>query len=713
MSESALRLTVADGIARLVLDLPGEPVNKITRGVREELDGLLTKLAGDSAVRAVVLISGKPDTFIAGADIDEFVSLSSAAAAEGLVRSGQKLVSRLGEIGKPVVAAIHGACLGGGLESALACTYRVATDHPKTTLGLPEVQLGIIPAAGGCQRLPRLIGVRAALDIILAGKTVPASRAFRLGMVDELVHPSTLETVAMAAARRLAGGWKRPSRRGGLGDWILEGNPLGRALVFAAAGRQVRAKSGGHYPAPLAALDAVRHGLSHGIPAGLEREAVAFGRLAVGDVSRRLVQIFFATTALKKDPGVPAPAPDPRVVKRLAVIGAGFMGAGIAGVSVAQGLIDTRVRDTDLGRVAKGLDAARRPLRDRLKRKRITRYEFQRVDALLSGGTDWAGFGATDLVIEAVFEDLKVKHQVFRELESQVRPDCVLASNTSTIPITNIAKAAQHPERVIGMHFFSPVDRMPLLEVIAAEQTAPWAVVTAAAFGRRIGKTVVVVRDRPGFWVNRVLAPYLSETGRLIGEGVPVELIDRVAVEFGFPVGPVTLMDEVGLDVVHKAALVMHQAFGERLQPAGGIERLVAEGRFGRKAGRGFYRYSGGKKQSPDADATAIFGVAQGATLPPDVVRDRLVYALLNEAALAVDEGVVRSARDGDIAAVFGFGFPPFLGGPLRYLDDLGAGHVVETLERLRGEFGSAFSPAPVLRRKAQSGERFHPAASR
>ena len=376
--------------------------------------------------------------------------------------------------------------------------------------------------------------------------------------------------------------------------------------------------------------------------------------------------------------------------------------------------MDTWVRDTDLSRVAKGLEAARRILQDRLKRRRITKHEFQREDALLSGGTDWAGFGATDLVIEAVFEDLAVKHQVFAQIEAQVGPDCIVASNTSTIPIGRIAQGAKRPERVIGMHFFSPVDRMPLLEVIPGEQTAPWAVVTAVTFGRRLGKTVVVVRDRPGFWVNRVLAPYIAEAGRLMAEGVSVEHIDKVAVRFGFPVGPVTLMDEVGLDVVHKASAVMHQAFGDRLAPLDGIARMIAEGRLGRKSGRGFYRYSGGKKESPDPAATDLFGGRHRGPAPsPDAVRDRLVFALLNEAAMALEEGVVRSARDGDIAAIFGFGFPPFRGGPLRYADDLGAARVVETLDRLKKEHGNRFEAAPSLRRMAQTSGTFYGDARR
>jgi 3-hydroxyacyl-CoA dehydrogenase/enoyl-CoA hydratase/3-hydroxybutyryl-CoA epimerase len=704
---TAFTLSVSDGIARLVLDLPGEPVNKITRGVRDELDALLTRLGGDTAVRAVVLLSGKPDTFIAGADIDEFVKLGTRDEAYKLVRGGQMLIERIPDLGKPVVAAIHGACLGGGLEAALACTYRVATDHEKTKLGLPEVQLGIIPAAGGCQRLPRLIGVQAALDIILAGKVLPARQAQRRGMVDELVHPAILERVAVQAAHRLADGW-RPARPGrGVMGAVLEGNAAGRALVFSMARKQVLAKSGGHYPAPLAALDAVAYGLRHGVSAGLEQEARLFADLAVGDVSRALVQIFFATTALKKDSGAGADV-QPRPVRSLGVLGAGFMGSGIGGTAVSQAEVDVRFRDTGLAAVGKGVVAARRILDDSLKRKRITRYEHRRLTALVSGGTDWAGFGRADLVIEAVFEDLQVKHQVFRDLEAVVREDCLLASNTSTIPIARIAAALQHPERLLGMHFFSPVEKMPLLEVIVTDRTAPWATATAVDFGRRMGKTVVVVRDEPGFWVNRILAPYLNEAGRLVLEGVPIEHVDRLMKHYGFPVGPITLMDEVGLDVGVKASKVLYEAFGERMQPVGGLAAMVQDGRLGRKSGRGFYRYAGGKRQGPDESVYPLVG-ARRAGAPWADLEDRLVYAMLNEAARALDEGVVRSARDGDIAAVFGIGYPPFRGGPLRTLDGIGAVRAVETLRRLEAAYGARFAPAPVLARQAETGGCFYP----
>jgi 3-hydroxyacyl-CoA dehydrogenase/enoyl-CoA hydratase/3-hydroxybutyryl-CoA epimerase len=708
----AFTVTVADGIARTVLDLPGEPVNKITRAVREELGAVLERLRRDPEVRAVVLLSGKADTFIAGADIDEFVALRSQAEAQDLVRAGQALINQVVELGKPVVAAIHGACLGGGLETALACAYRVATDHPKTTIGLPEIQLGIIPAAGGCQRLPRLIGLSGALDIILAGKTLPAGRAYRAGIVDELVHPAVLERAASEAARRLADGW-RPQRRGRGAVGLLARTGPGRALVLRMARRQVLRQTRGHYPAPLAALRAVAHGLAHGIEAGLDMEAALFAELAVGEVSHNLVQIFFATTALKKDPGVEGPAPPARPVKSLGVVGAGFMGAAIGGVAAAQARVDVRLRDTDDGRVATGLAAARRILAERLRRRRITRYEHRQLAALLSGGTGWEGFGRADVVIEAVFEDLELKRDIVRQIRGVVRDDCLIASNTSTIPIHQIAAAMRHPDRVLGMHFFSPVDRMPLLEVIVGEQTAPWATVTAVAFGRRMGKTVIVVRDRPGFWVNRILAPYLNEAGRLLQEGVRVETLDAAMIKFGFPVGPITLLDEVGLDVAVKSARVLHEAFGERLAPMTGLQRLVETGRLGRKNGRGFYRYARGRRAGVDRAVYGLCGAALRSEVPPHDVEARMVYALLNEAARALDDGVVRTARDGDVGAVFGIGYPAFRGGPLRYVDETGVAAAVERLARLATRYGPRFTPAPVLERMAQAGTHFHPTTGR
>jgi len=706
---AALTWVVRDGIAVVTLDTADASVNVISRSVKDEMYGMLTALERDASVRAVAFFSGKRDNFIAGADIEEFVRVQTAADAEQLSRDGQAMLDRVAGFPKPIVVGIHGACLGGGLEFALACHYRVATDHPKTQLGLPEIQLGILPGAGGCQRLPRLIGARAALDIILAGKSERAAKAFRLGIVDELVPPSILQDVTLAAARRLAN--RGPFRRkhpGGLVGLLLDRNPLGRLLVFRMAGKQVLAQTRGNYPAPLAALEAVRYGLSRGMTAGLQREAQLFGELAVSDVSRKLVQIFFATTALKKDFGIPDP-PTPVDIKRLAIVGSGFMGAGIAGTAVAQAGVDVRMKDADLPRVAKGIAVARGILDERLARRRITRYEHTRLVALLSGGNTYAGFGGAELVIEAVFEELSVKQQVLKECETVLPERAVFASNTSTIPIAHIAEASRRPEQVIGMHFFSPVARMPLLEVIPSARSAPQTIATAVAFGRRMGKTAIVVKDSPGFWINRILGPYMNEAAHLLLSGVgPVE-IDSALVQYGFPVGPITLLDEVGLDVAQHAGEVLQAAFGDRLAPPPALAALVKDGRLGRKAGRGFFVYHDGKKGGVDPTVYPLLGVQPNGGIPAPEIVQRLTLAMVNEAARATGEGVVRSPRDGDIGAIFGFGFPPFRGGPLRAVDDLGADRVYAELARLADRLGPRFAPCEVIVEQARARTRFYP----
>jgi 3-hydroxyacyl-CoA dehydrogenase/enoyl-CoA hydratase/3-hydroxybutyryl-CoA epimerase len=706
---SAFTTELQDSIAVVTFDLPGEPVNKLSAAVKVEFEALLIRLRDDADIRAVVLISGKPDTFIAGADIEEFTALTTQAEAERLSFEGQEMVSRVETLAKPVVAAIHGACLGGGLELALACHYRVVSDHAKTQLGLPEVQLGLIPGAGGCQRLPRLIGLRAALDMILTGKSERATKALRLGLVDEVVPRSILRRTAIAAAARLAAdGFPRRDGRGGLPGLFLDRTPAGRRLVYRRAKAQILERTGGHFPAPLAALETVRVGLEHGITAGLAEEHHAFGHLAVGDVSRKLVQIFFATTGLKKDDGIPAGSATPRQIRRLGVVGAGFMGAGIAGTAVLNVEVDTRLKDADLTRVGKGLGVANSILRGRLERRRITRPQHERLSALLSGSDTYAGFGRADLVIEAVFEDLALKRKVLAEVEAVARPDAIFASNTSTIPIHQIAAEAQRPERVLGMHFFSPVEKMPLLEVIPTGTTAPEAIVTAVRFGRRMGKTVIVVGDRPGFWVNRILSPYLNEAGLMVAGGVPVELIDKTAVAWGFPVGPIALLDEIGLDVAHKAAETMHAAYGDRMKGGDALDRMLAAGRLGRKNGRGFYRYRDGRKAGADGSVQGVLGARPVQDTSVELIERRLVFAMLNEAAAACSEEVVRSARDGDVGAIYGIGFPAFRGGPLRVIDDLGASRVVSTLHELEDQFGERFRPAPALAEMARQGGRYY-----
>jgi 3-hydroxyacyl-CoA dehydrogenase/enoyl-CoA hydratase/3-hydroxybutyryl-CoA epimerase len=708
---SALTSRTEQGVAVVTIDLPGAPVNTLSSSVSEEFVALLDRLDRDGDVRAIVLISGKPDNFIAGADIEEFTRIDSEEEAATLSKEAEAVMDRVAALHKPIVAAIHGACLGGGFELALACRWRVATDHPKTQIGLPEIQLGIIPGAGGTQRLPRLVGARAALDMILAGKQEPAARAFRLGMVDELVPPSILLDVALRAADRLVtlGRPSRPSR-GGMTAWLLDRNPLGRRVVYSQARKTVLAKTGGNYPAPLAALDVVATGLDRGMAAGLRAEHEQFGKLAVSDVSRRLVEIFFATTALKKDDGVPpGSVGDVAPVRRIAVVGAGFMGAAIAGTAALRARVEARLKDADLARVGRGVRNALRILDDRLRKRRITRPEHARLASLLSGAADFSGFRRADLVVEAVFEDLDVKRGVLADVETAVSPDTIFATNTSTIPIAEIAEGAQRPGQVVGMHFFSPVEKMPLLEVIPHAGTAPTTIVRAVRFGRKMGKTVIVVADSPGFWVNRILLPYLNEAGLLLEEGAPIDLIDRVMTRFGFPVGPVTLLDEVGLDVGAKAAKVMHARFGARLEPSAVLDRMLSAERLGRKNGKGFYRYADGHRRGVDHSVYVTLAVRPHDETAPTMVQQRLLYAMLNEAAMAAGEGVVRSARDGDIGAVFGIGFPAFRGGPLRMIDDLGASRVVQVLRSLEASHGMRFQPAASLVAMAEQGTRFHP----
>lgn len=711
---TALTIQAVDGVAVVTIDLPGEPVNKVTAGLRAEFSEIFATIAADTTLRAIVLISGKSDTWLAGADIDEFLTLHTAQDAEALSRSGQALLASLESLDIPVVAAIHGACLGGGLECALACRYRIATDHPKTVLALPEVQLGLVPGAGATQRLPRLIGLQRALDLILTGRNVRAKRAYQMGLVDELVHPAILREIAIDRARKLADGKlavsHAPKDRGATGV-LLEDNPIGRSIVFRKAREGVLSKTHGHYPAPIAAIAAVQAGYEKGTEAGYREESRAFGEMTVSEVAKQLIFLFFATSALKKDSGVQPPSPEPSPVETLGIIGAGFMGAGIASVAVQQGT-PVRLKDTDVARVGKGIAAVSDVLKERLKKKQITRNQYDDQLLLAGGTTDYTGFGRANLVVEAVFEDLALKHRVLREVEPALQHDAIYASNTSTIPIGRIAEASARPNRVLGMHFFSPVPKMPLLEVITTAATDKDATVTAVAFGKKLGKTVIVVNDGPGFYTTRTLSAYMNEAGRLLDEGASIEAIDKALLDFGFPVGPITLLDEVGLDVGGKVGQTLFEAFGSRMSPSESMRRVVESGRTGRKGKLGFYLYDeDGKKNAVDASVYELLPHGTNRReIDPQEIRQRCVLAMVNEAARCLEEGVLRSARDGDVGAVFGIGFPPFRGGPFRYVDSVGVVEVVEELEQLNGRFPGRFAPSELLLGHARSRQRFYPA---
>jgi 3-hydroxyacyl-CoA dehydrogenase/enoyl-CoA hydratase/3-hydroxybutyryl-CoA epimerase len=689
-----------DGVLVLTIDVPGEKVNTLSRTMLREFEALLAELEEDRSVKAMVLRSGKPDNFIAGADIKDFLSIRSALEGETLSRTGQAFLDRLEALPVPVVVAINGSCLGGGLETALACRYRVASDDPKTVLGFPEVMLGLLPGAGGTQRLPRLIGLRASLDMILTGRNLRATRALRAGLVDEVAPARLLLTVARKAALALAEGRLTPRRPG-----IPLFERLLRPIIFHKAWGAAVAKTGGHYPAPLEALKAVREGTATTLAEGLKIEARGFGKLAVTDVSRNLVSIFFATQEIKKDAGYPEGTAAPEVGK-LGVLGAGLMGAGIAGAAAEAG-VQVRMKDTSAEALGKGLRYVRDTLAERRRRGSLSRLDVEKRMDRISSTVDYSGFRRADLVIEAVFEDLDLKRRVLADVEAASREDCIVASNTSSLPIGEIAKASRRPSQVLGMHFFSPVHKMPLLEVIVTPATEPRAIAAAVGFGRRVGKHVIVVRDGPGFYTSRALAPYMNEAAHLLAEGAAIEDVDRAMVAFGFPVGPIALLDEVGIDVGAKVAKIMHDAFGERLAPPPAMAGVLADGRWGRKNKRGFYKYDGKKRVDESVYALLTAGGTRRAIDARDI-QDRLVFAFLNETVLCLQEGILRSPRDGDVGAIFGLGFPPFLGGPFRYLDHLGARFAVEILEKLAGRHGDRFRPATMLVNLARDGRSFH-----
>ena len=709
-SRSALSVEFDDSVAVVTFDLPDEPVNKFTHAVREEFAALMERLEGDPGIAAVVLLSGKRDVFIAGADIDELLAIHTPGDAERLSAEGQAMLDRL-ERGKPVVAAIDGACLGGGLEAALACAWRIATENPKTILALPEVQLGLIPGAGGTQRLPRTVGLRAALDMILTGKNVRAKKALQIGLVDELVHPAIVRDVALRRARELGDGTRKRSagRRGrDAGSLLLDDNAIGRSVVFRQAREQTMKKTRGHYPAPLAAIEAIAAGYQGGMERGLREEARLFGEMTATEVSKELIYLFFASSALKKDTGVANAAAVAAPVAKIGVLGAGFMGAGIAALAAQEGTV-VRLKDADAARVGKGLASVRELLKERLTRKQITRQQFDDRLSLVSGTTDYSGFGNADLVIEAVFEDLGVKHTVLREVEQVAPADVIFATNTSTIPIARIAQASARPDRVLGMHFFSPVHKMPLLEVIVTDRTSDDVTATAVAYGKKLGKTVIVVNDGPGFYANRILSPYVNEAGKLLDEGVAIDAIDKALVAFGFPVGPITLIDEVGIDIAAKSGNIVADAFGDRMVPSQSLQRVISAGRLGRKGKQGFYLYdANGKKGEVDQTVYDLLPTGtQRAEVSAEEIQRRCVLAMVNEAVRCLEEGILRSSRDGDVGAVFGIGFPPFRGGPFRYIDSLGAGEVVRQLEELDGRFPPRFQPAELLLDMARSGGKF------
>ena len=699
-SGDAFRLEI-DGLeAILWFDLPGEKVNKLSARVLEELDGILARLASMPEIKRVYFVSPKPGIFIAGADVEEFATVSTEDEALAIVRRGQRVLGNLRKLPQTTIAVINGACMGGGTELALACDYRLASDSPKTAIALPEVRLGIFPAWGGTTFLPRLVGIPAALDMILTGKPVNGRRGKRMGLVDEVIPAAASLDAARSWSAALSG-----KRRGGNRNthFYIEGNPLARRVIFNKAKASVTSKTGGHYPAPIKAIEVMDAGYSRGIEEGLKAEGVEAAGLFGNPVAKNLVGLFFLMEGAKKDRG-----PAPGEIAAAGVLGAGLMGSGIAQTIAGKADINVRMKDVNWKALGAGMKAASRVWKKKAERGRMTRGEMSRKLAKITTTTDWSGFHHADLVIEAVVENLELKRLVLREFEEIAKDGAIFATNTSTIPITKIAEGAKRPDRVIGMHFFSPVDRMPLLEIIVGEKTSPATIATAVAFGRKLGKTVVVCKDGPGFIVNRILAPYMNEAGFLLEEGYAINAIDKALVKFGMPMGPLNLLDEVGIDVVQKAGHVLAEAFGDRAKASKLVDLLVGDERFGKKNGRGVYKWVNGKKTEPDPAVYRLVGSTGSVEGNATDIVIRMVAAMINEAAMILDEGIAACAGDLDLAMIMGTGFPPFHGGLLRYADDMGIAHVVETLRALEAKHGTRFTPSAALLRVEAGGCGFY-----
>ena len=699
------------GIAHLVFDRGDEALNILDTRVMEKLEAVLAELeARPEPPKGVIVRSARRDSFIVGADVEEIAKLASAAEAQEKSQVGQRLFARLEALPFPVVAAVAGTCLGGGTELMLACHACIAGDDARTEIGLPEVRLGLIPGWGGTQRLPRRVPLPLAVEMIMTGKSQRGRAAQQVGLVDRSVPPDYVLREAVSWIEKAAAPYRRPRRRrvGSLASRALH-FPAFRALFFALVRRTTRAKvDPAHYPAPFKALEAVEHGLGAGIAEGFAQESRLLGEAADTETRKNLTRLFFLQRDAKKMPSFLAAGTRPRAISRFGLLGAGVMGGGIAQVAAASGLV-VRMKDVDLKPLGLGLRHAREMFEKEARRRREPVRKIDEGLGRILPTLTYAGFETLPLVVEAVVESLEIKRTVLREVEDVTRGGCLFASNTSSLQIDLIAQGCRHPENVLGMHFFNPVERMPLVEVIVGRATSDEAVATVVDLSRRLKKTPVVVKDGPGFLVNRILMAYLSEAMQLLKDGTPIETVDQAMRRFGMPMGPFELLDQVGLDVAHKVSVILGQAFGDRVRPSRILEAAATQRRLGKKSGQGFYRWKGERRGSPDPTVYALVNDRGGRVAPEGEAVDRMILPMINEAALCLVEGIARTPADVDLAMVMGTGFPPFRGGLLRYADTLGMAEVVQRMDRLTTLIDPRFRPVPLLRDLARSGRTFLP----
>jgi len=695
-------------IGYITFDNPDAKVNVLNGDVIRRLDAILDEIVRKNSVKAVIIQSAKKDVFVAGADIKEIENITEVPDGKVKAQAGQNLFNKLEDLPMPTIAVIDGVALGGGCELALACTYRIATFNDKVRIGLPEVNLGFVPGFGGTYRLPRTVGLQQALKMILSGQAIPGAVALKVGLVDQMFPASTLAHDLNAFTRGVFGESTknkfRPKPKKGF-DAFLDKNPIGQMVVFEQSRKNVMSISKGFYPAPLKAIDVIKETRRMGRTEALDIEAQAFAELAVTPISKNLVRCFYLTEKFKK---LSLPGADngaPIHVRKAGVIGAGVMGGGIAQLFADRG-IWARMKDVHYDAVAKGIAAAAKVFQGALKKRKIKPHEVTAKMAMISGTTDYSGFQDVDVVIEAVVENMDVKKKVFAELDHTIPPEALLCSNTSSLSVTQMAEATRNPSRVIGFHFFNPVHRMPLVEIITTKHCSQRTIVSALELTKRLGKTPILVKDAPGFLVNRILLAYINEAGRLFAAGARIEDIDQVMTDFGMPMGPFTLSDEVGLDVGVKVLHVLQEGLGDRYKPEPVFEQILAKKLLGKKTGKGFYIH--GKKRELNREVQDMVERKDG-VFDKNTALNRMLLIMINEAARCLEEGVIDGADTVDIGMIMGTGFPPFRGGLLRYADNEGIDTIVEILNDLEEEFKDGrFKPSAYLVHLKNQGKKFY-----
>ncbi|MBU4311098.1 MAG: enoyl-CoA hydratase/isomerase family protein [Candidatus Omnitrophica bacterium] len=705
----SINLKIKDKVAILEFDQPDSKVNVLNSESMQEFSLAIDELAGNPGVEALVITSIKSGIFIAGADIKEIERIYSKEEAREKVDAGKEIFGRLHDLDLVTVAAINGVCLGGGLELALACKYRVSSFSDKVKIGLPEVKLGILPGWGGTERLPRLIGLTRALTMILSGNIISAKDALKYGIVDRLFPEArliddTIDFVHGILERRIH---VKRGRRKKLVQKFLEDTIPGRSIVFSQARKNVIKRTKGFYPAPLKILDLIKCTYGRPVKIGSRLETKAFSELAVTDVSKNLIKVFFLNEEYKKLQWVDS-AVEPLPVNKCGVVGAGIMGGGIAQL-LSYRDIPVRIKDINYEALRHALKTASGIFRYDIKKGKIKRHQAEYKLGLISPSVTYRGFENADLVIETVVENIDVKKKVLKELSQVSSPGAIFASNTSSFPVIDMALAADAPERVGGLHFFNPVHRMPLVEVIGSEKTSDRTLATLIAFARRIGKVVIVVKDVPGFLINRILLSYLNEAGYLIGEGMEMERIDRIARGFGMPMGPIELIDEVGIDVGYKVIKILEAAYGARMKIAPVLEKVKEKNLLGKKGKAGFYIYKGKNKKKPNPEISRLVKHGAGQAISEGAALERMIYVMVNEAARCLEEGVADRPQTIDIGMIMGTGFPKFRAGLLRYADAVGIENITEGLIGFENKLNAErFKPCKYLLDMAEKKEKFY-----